>query len=277
MLITWQASSAARAAASCEVAVVLLDCGSPTTSIFGPEPANAMPILAFDCCFSAVSAAVLDFDLHAENRVLASRFEAMATGQAERLFPLLTEVMREAGVTFPDLTAVAVTVGPGTFTGIRTGVAAARGLALARGLPVLAMSSLALLARTAMSERKLHDTATGSTLAVAMDARQGLVFFQAFSAVDRMPLSEPALLSPSEAIAQLPSGPILAVGSASATLVAASLSAGHAAKAALQELLPDVRWTSRSDLAKAAPPSPLYLRQPDARPQTGASLPRATP
>jgi len=235
-----------------------------------------MPILAFDCCFSAVSAAVLDLDGYPESRVLAASHEAMSTGQAERLIPMLAEVMREARTTFAELAAIAVTVGPGTFTGVRTGLAAARGLALSRGLPVLTMSSLALVARTAIADPAIVEASAGSTLAVAMDARQGLVFFQAFGITDRAPIDEPALLSPTEVAARLEAGPVLAVGSAAPTLVAALRPSGHAASFALPDPMADARWTSPFDLTRSKPPRPVYLRQPDARPQTGASLPRAT-
>jgi tRNA threonylcarbamoyladenosine biosynthesis protein TsaB len=235
-----------------------------------------MPILAFDCCFSAVSAAVLDFDRPSEDRVLSARFETMATGHAERLMPVLAEVMSDAACRFGDLDAVAVTLGPGTFTGVRTGLAAARGLALARGLPVLATSSLALLARTAVANPGVADNLAGSTLAIAMDARQGLMFFQVFATGDGRPIGEPALLSPAQAAATTAAGPVLAVGSAASSLVAALHAAGHAGALAMPDVLPNARWMSPLDLARSETPRPIYLRQPDARPQTGASLPRAT-
>jgi tRNA threonylcarbamoyladenosine biosynthesis protein TsaB len=200
----------------------------------------------------------------------------MATGHAERLMPMLAEVTREAGCVFTDLSAVAVTAGPGTFTGVRTGLAAARGLALALGLPVLTMSSLALVARTAIADPAVAKSLAGATLAVAMDARHGLLFSQAFGTADRQATDEPALLSPAEAAAMLVADPVLAVGSAAPILVAALRARDHAASFALPDLLPDARWTSSLDLARSEPPRPIYLRQPDARPQTGASLPRAT-
>jgi tRNA A37 threonylcarbamoyladenosine modification protein TsaB len=138
------------------------------------------------------------------------------------------------------------------------------------------MSSLALVARTAIADPVIAKSLAGATLAVAMDARQGMLFFQAFGAADRQAIDEPALLLPAEAGAMLVADPVLAVGSAASMLVAALRARDHAASFSLPDLLPDARWTSALDLARAESPRPVYLRQPDARPQTGASLPRAT-
>lgn len=107
-----------------------------------------MRILAFDTCFGACSVAVVDLDGAIRN-VIASRCELMATGHAERVLPMVQETMAAAACTFLQLDAIAVPHGPGTFTGVRTGIACARGLALASSLPVYTLSSLALLARTA--------------------------------------------------------------------------------------------------------------------------------
>lgn len=87
-------------------------------------------ILSFDTSAAHCAAALVS-----EDRVVALRHEEMARGQAERLFPLLGEMMAEASIGWPDLAALAVGTGPGNFTGIRVAVAAARGLSLATGLP----------------------------------------------------------------------------------------------------------------------------------------------
>ncbi len=98
-----------------------------------PEPPL---ILAFDTSVAHVAAALLSGET-----VLAKRFEAMAKGQAERLFPLLEEVLAEGGVTWSGLTAIGVGIGPGNFTGIRISVSAARGLALSLNIPAVGVSS----------------------------------------------------------------------------------------------------------------------------------------
>jgi tRNA threonylcarbamoyladenosine biosynthesis protein TsaB len=99
-------------------------------------------VLAFDTSAGACSAAVLGGD----GTVLARRCEALERGHAERLLPMLRDVLAEAGVEIADLALLAVTIGPGTFTGIRIGLAAARGLALASGLPLVGVTSLEAVA-----------------------------------------------------------------------------------------------------------------------------------
>jgi tRNA threonylcarbamoyladenosine biosynthesis protein TsaB len=100
-----------------------------------------MIILALDCCLDACSAAITT-----NGRVLARRIEPMTRGQAERLAPLVAETMEEAALSFPALDRIAVTTGPGSFTGLRVGLAFARGLALALGKPCVGLSSLEVLA-----------------------------------------------------------------------------------------------------------------------------------
>ena len=92
-------------------------------------------ILGFDTSAAHCAAALLSGD-----RVLASRTEEMTRGQAERLMPLLEEVLAEGNVTWRDLTAIGVGVGPGNFTGIRIAVSAARGLALGLEIPAVGVN-----------------------------------------------------------------------------------------------------------------------------------------
>ena len=121
-------------------------------------------VLGFDTSAAHCAAAVLSGD-----RVLAARHEDMAKGQAERLLGLLQDVLAETGHDWQDLTAIGVGIGPGNFTGIRIGVSAARGLALALGVPAVGVSTLEALAL---------DTA-GPVLALA-DARRGSLYAQRF-------------------------------------------------------------------------------------------------
>lgn len=92
-------------------------------------------VLGFDSSAAHCAAAVVSGD-----RILVSRIEPMAKGQAERLFPMLEEVLAEAGVRWSDLAALGVGIGPGNFTGIRISVAAARGLALSLDIPAFGVS-----------------------------------------------------------------------------------------------------------------------------------------
>ncbi|MCZ4269621.1 tRNA (adenosine(37)-N6)-threonylcarbamoyltransferase complex dimerization subunit type 1 TsaB [Tritonibacter mobilis] len=100
-------------------------------------PTDAPLTLGFDTSSAHCAAALLRGD-----SVLAQRREEMAKGQAERLMPLLEELLTEGGVTWADLDAIAVGIGPGNFTGIRISVSAARGLALGLDVPAIGVSSL---------------------------------------------------------------------------------------------------------------------------------------
>ena len=96
-----------------------------------------MRLLALDTATAACSVA-----LWRDGAVLARRFEAMLRGQSEALMPMVGAVLAEAGCGFKDLDAIAVTVGPGAFTGLRIGLAAARGMALAAELPLIGVTTL---------------------------------------------------------------------------------------------------------------------------------------
>lgn len=110
-------------------------------------------------------------------------------GQAERLLPMCQEVCAEAGLTFDDLDAIAVTRGPGTFTGVRIGLAAAKGLALALDIPLIGVTTLEVVARNAAGD------VCESRIAIAHDARRSEAYLQLFD------LKEGHVLPASEAIA----------------------------------------------------------------------------
>ena len=131
-----------------------------------------MKILAFDTCFDACSVCVAE--LRDGLVSLSSRMERFETGHAERLIPMIGEAMDEAGLPFEKLDRIAVTIGPGTFTGTRIGIAAARSLALATNAQTVGVSSLAVMADVARRE------VTAETLAVVTDARRGEVYAQLF-------------------------------------------------------------------------------------------------
>ncbi len=122
-------------------------------------------ILAFDTSAAQCAAALLCGD-----RILAETTEPIAKGQAERLVPLLEEILAKAGARWSDLSALAVCTGPGNFTGVRIAVSAARGLALALNIPAIGVSALEALAFGA----------TAPTIA-ALDARRDRIFVQGFA------------------------------------------------------------------------------------------------
>ncbi len=223
-----------------------------------------MSILAFDTCFGAVSVAV-GTQAFGSEWLTHEAYEEMAVGQAERLMPMVDEVMRAAGIGFAQVSRIAVTRGPGSFTGVRVGVAAARAFALATGAPLVTTTSLAVLAATAYSQ--LTGLAEG-VLVVAMDARRGGLYMQVFGASARDEVTAAELASPEAAATRVAGRRVIAVGSGAEALArAAAVSGNGQVEVQLPGLQP--RAASLLALAAALPPvesvAPLYIRQPDAK------------
>jgi tRNA threonylcarbamoyladenosine biosynthesis protein TsaB len=223
-----------------------------------------LTVLAFDTCFGAVSVAV-----GSPAGGVHEVYEEMAVGQAERLMPMIAEVMRAAGVEFAQVSRIAVTRGPGSFTGVRTGVAAARALALATGADLAAATSLAVMAATAdeaLTER--GDRA----LAAVMDARRGGLYMQVFGAHARDELAAAAEVTPEAGVALLVGQRAIAVGSGAEALARA------AADGQVEVRLPGLqpRAAALLKLAMELPAvktlTPLYIRQPDAKPPAHGSV-----
>jgi tRNA threonylcarbamoyladenosine biosynthesis protein TsaB len=231
-----------------------------------------MHILAFDTCFDGCSACVAELQGGAVS-ILSAEFERFETGHAERLVPMIGEVMREAHVTFDQICRIAVTTGPGTFTGTRIGIAAARSLALATGAKTFAVSSLAVMAEAARAEVR------DELLAVVVDARRGEVYAQVFAAGDGTnALTPPQLLMHEDAARVAGDRGIAFVGSGAAAVADIAAREGRHAVALLVDLVPDA--AALAQLAGAlpvsdAPLTPLYLRPPDAKPQDGKAIARA--
>lgn len=187
-----------------------------------PEPPL---ILAFDTSVAHVAAALLS-----GGTVLAERAEPMAKGQAERLFPLLEEVLAEGGATWSDLTAIGVGIGPGNFTGIRISVSAARGLALSLNIPAVGVSSF---------EAQAID-APRPVLSL-VDARRDQVFVQELTDGAATP---PNLMARSEIKATNTIGPNDTVNPVAIARIT----------------------TTRYTDTPLPRPAPLYVRAPDAAP-----------
>lgn len=240
-----------------------------------------MNVLAFDTCLGAVSAAVLAREPGGELK-LHEAAEVRATGHAERLFPMLSAMMEKSGLTFAALDRIAVTVGPGSFTGVRIGIAAARGLALAAGKPVVAATSLAVMAERARELLAEAGEALGPRpLIAAVDARRGTLYVQSFADDGVGPLramSEALVLTPQQAAQSITRGGALLVGSGAEAVTALLPQAGGAVEARFPDLQPHARCLAAMapHLVPAHPVRPLYLRMPDVRPQEGAALARAT-
>lgn len=190
----------------------------------------------------------------------------MTHGHASALIPLVQSVLTQAGATFETIGLVAVTTGPGSFTGIRTGLSAARALALAVDAPVTGFTTLEVLAYQAVS--RLADTAFES-LCVAIDSRRDEVFFQFFAKDGRTPLCAPAIGRP-ETIDSTPFGTCLLIGDAAAQCLGkaqGALTGCDAFSAIDPACLAEMAIVSEIDASiKERRPalSPFYLREPDA-------------
>ena len=227
-------------------------------------------LLAFDTATPATTVALA----LADENLLTRRHEpgpGERPGHVSELLPLALELLAEAGLTFAQLDRLAIGVGPGTFTGLRIGVATARALAQAQGLPLVGVSTLRSLAAGA-------GAAAGPVLAV-LDARRGEAFAAAWAAgqaeqvggAGSTPLLAPAALTPealAQAVAALPVAPV-AVGDgairfrdvleAAGAVVPADDSAAHRVDAAVHARLAAAMEPDASDAVL-----PAYLRLPDA-------------
>jgi tRNA threonylcarbamoyl adenosine modification protein YeaZ len=225
-----------------------------------------MRVLAIDTALGACAAAVLDSQAGA---ILAAESVGMTRGHAEAVMPLIARVMDAARCEFVELNRIAVTVGPGSFTGLRVGISAARGIALAAGRPAIGLSTLSALAAPHVAAR------SGDTIIAAIDARNEQVYFQVF-APNGVTVVTPRLDRVRAAVRAVPVGPTVITGSG-ATLVAAHWPAGSPVPRVDDRAAPDIGWIARLGAAaqeEGAPPKPLYLRRPDARPQDAGRLPR---
>jgi len=239
-----------------------------------------MNILLFDTCLGACSVAAIrsagEGPGSGRAAAVAFRFERLERGHAERLMPMIGEAMAEAPFGFSEIDRIIVTTGPGTFTGQRVGIAAARALSLATGATVGTLSSLEVMAHTAAAA--LGGEIQGKVLAVAVDARRGEIYFQAFSGGALTPLADPALTTPEAAAAGLAGADVLVVGSGADAVLSARGAETHSPMAArLLTLEPDVRFVPYLPVsADSVMPLPMYLRPPDAKPQDGSSLKRVS-
>jgi tRNA threonylcarbamoyladenosine biosynthesis protein TsaB len=221
-----------------------------------------MRVLAIDTALAACAAAVFESD---GGRTLAAESLAMARGHAEALMPLIARVMDKAETEFAELDRIGVTVGPGSFTGLRVGISAA----LASGKPAVGLSNLSAYAAPHIAQED------GAAVVVAIDARHGHVYLQVFASTGRT-LIAPVATTVAEAVHAALPGSARIVGSG-----AALLAADWPAEALPPLLIdaqdaPAIEWVARIGAAARADtaPTPLYLRPPDARPQDGARLPR---
>ncbi len=218
-----------------------------------------MKLLVLDTAMAACSVAV-----HQPGEVLAKAFATMERGHAEAIAPMVRDVMGEAGIPFSGLDRIAVTVGPGTFTGVRIGLAMARGLGLALGIPVIGIDTLSAIGANVIE--------TDTPVLVASDARRQEIYAALFDGSGKI-LHQPTVISIEACLQLLPEGPLLVLGTAAEAVIAASAR-------------PDLIRSSAGDVPNAAyfgrtafslpvtggMPIPVYLRAPDAKPHTAIGL-----
>ena len=217
-----------------------------------------MKLLAVDTALGACSAAVLEGE-----SVLSHRFEPMNRGHAERLAPMVREVMEEAGIGFAALGRLGVTTGPGTFTGQRVGMAFMRGLRIALKRPLVGVTTLDCMLAAALKETGLRAAAT------LHDAKRDEVYCAA--CLNGEPIVPVCLMRFDDAVARLRVAmggvPVAVAGTAGER--ACGTGPGLGAWARFTGILqPDALWVAHLAASASEPvgaPRPLYLREPDAK------------
>ncbi len=214
-----------------------------------------MRLLVLDTALHACTAALVDVDEDGAAHIVAGASAAMRIGHAEALMPMVEPLLHDA----PSLDRIVSTIGPGSFTGLRVALSAARGLALALTVPAYGVGTLAALADEAREE-----TGGEGPVAAVLDARRDQVYLQTFGA-DGSPAMAPALLSLAEAtdaVTSLGASPT-AIGSGAALLVE-QIGPMRVLTRAAPSIAALARTGARAGEG-ASPPSPLYLRGPDAK------------
>ena len=219
-----------------------------------------MTLLAVDTSGPFCSAALYDC---VEQRVIGALSEEIGRGHAERLWPMLNEVLGSANLTWSDITRLAVVNGPGSFTGLRVGIASARGLALARGIPCNGVS---------VFEAMVQACGQTGPLAVAMDAKRGEVWFQCFEKTGQAE-SEPIACSVTDAANVVREAEIDSLVGSGAHLLLSEGDWSAKPTVLAEHASPPIEAVARHagrQLPSLAPPVPLYLRAPDAKPQNAS-------
>lgn len=229
-----------------------------------------MNVLSLDSCFDACSAAA-GRGLRTLTPSISFAYAPMQTGHAEQLLPMAKLVMAEAGLEFAALDRIAVTFGPGTFTGTRICVSAARALALATGAQIVSLSSLRLMAMSARIP-----SAPTRRVAIATDARRGEVYLEVFDRHSLATLVPPSCRSIADAAEALGREPIVVAGSGAKAVADAARASGVEAHDILPDLLPDALDVlfPACELPLTETLRPLYLRAPDAKPPSPSSIVR---
>jgi tRNA threonylcarbamoyladenosine biosynthesis protein TsaB len=223
-----------------------------------------MLILAIDTALDSCAAAVLDTD---KGELIARESQPMKRGHAEALMPLIARVIRASGLTFAALDRIAVTTGPGSFTGLRVGLSAARGIALAAGKPSVGVTTLTAYAAPIVGQM------VDQPVISAIDARHDHVYFQVVAG-DGSPLLRPRLAPIAAALDAVRHGAPYLVGNAAGILAERWPSQAPPPFKVDARAAPDIAWVAWVGAAvspDSAPARPYYLRAPDARPSNPAA------
>jgi tRNA threonylcarbamoyladenosine biosynthesis protein TsaB len=219
-----------------------------------------MLILAIDTALDACAAGVLDTDA---GRMIAQESLPMKRGHAEALMPLIARVIKESGLGFAALDRIAVTTGPGSFTGLRVGLSAARGIALAADKPVVGVTTLTAYAAPIVNEGGEHPVIS------AIDARHDHVYLQVVAG-NGSSLLWPRVAPIAEALDAARFGAPYLVGNAAGILAERWPAETPKPIQVDAQAAPDIAWVGWLGAAVSpdtAPARPYYLRAPDAKPQ----------
>src|SRR5258707_10920761 len=218
-----------------------------------------MLILAIDTALDACAAAVLDTGA---NKLIAEESQAMKRGHAEALMPLIARVMKQSGVAFAALDRIAVSTGPGSFTGLRVGLSAARGIALAANKPVVGLTTLAAYAAPVVSQNGEQPVIS------AIDAQHDQVYFQVVGG-NGSALILPCIAPIEEVLDAARFGAPHLVGNAANILAERWPAHAPPPFRVDAQSAPDIAWVAWLGAAVSpdtAPARPFYLRAPDAKP-----------
>lgn len=227
-----------------------------------------MRVLALDTALGQCAAGVIETEVAEPLAVETAELEG---GHAEALLPMLDRVIGRVPGGFRAVERVAVTVGPGSFTGLRVGIAAARAVGLALKVPVVGVTTLSALMAPLMTPVRYR------LIVAAIDARGGRVYAQAIAPNGRAIIS-PSVVTIRDVVRALGSSGVTVVGSGGPAIASEAWTVGIDVKVDGAGPLPDLGWVARLGAAAEpaqALPKPFYLASPGARPQDAARLPRA--
>mgnify|MGYP001201478440 CR=1 FL=1 len=216
-----------------------------------------MLVLGMDSATSACSVAVLR-----DGRVVAHEFEAMVKRQAAALVPMIARVLKAASSSVIELDLIAVTVGPGAYTGVRIGLSTAQTLSLAAQVPLVGVTTLEAVAGAIGPSME--------DILVVMETKRSDFYVQLFRK-DGTTGADPAAMNAADLLKAFPEAEVRLAGDAAERAAEVFRKAGRAVFVVSPDGLPDAVWVSRVGAGRAEEAyigfaKPLYLRPPDARP-----------